>query len=40
MSAEPAPQFISRRGLDWPAIDPDMIQPATKRRAAWLPEGG
>ena len=28
-----------RRHLDWPVIDPDMIEQAPRRRAAWLPEG-
>jgi hypothetical protein len=40
MSAEPAPtpELHPRRHLDWPVIDPDMIEQAPRRRAAWLPE--
>jgi hypothetical protein len=39
MSAEPAPELHPRRHFDWPVIDPDMIEQAPRRRAAWLPEG-
>jgi hypothetical protein len=38
MSAEPALELHPRRHLDWPVIDPDMIEQAPRRRAAWLPE--
>ena len=33
------PELQPRRHLDWPVIDPDMIEQAPRRRAVWLPEG-
>jgi hypothetical protein len=35
---ERLPKLHPRRHLDWPVIDPDMIEQAPRRRAAWLPE--
>ena len=36
---ERLPELHPRRHLDWSVIDPDMIEQAPRRRAAWLPEG-
>jgi hypothetical protein len=36
---ERLPELHPRRHLDWPVIDPEMIEQAPRRRAAWLPEG-
>jgi hypothetical protein len=38
MYGDTTPELHPRRHLDWPVIDPDMIEQAPRRRAAWLPE--